>query len=77
MRGLKLEKNWGTIRKRMDFFSQRVVNEWNGLPEEVVSVKKMNSFKSAIDRHWANHPLKFNYEAASNGFQCILHILLR
>ena len=57
---LKLKKNHGKNRTRRHFFSQRIVNSWNGLPEEVVSTKHLNAFKSAIDKHWKRHPLKFD-----------------
>ena len=35
-----------------EFFSQRVINQWNGLPEEVVKAKTLNSFKNSLDKYW-------------------------
>ena len=35
---------------RRNFFTVRVVNEWNSLPEEVKAVKSTNAFKNAYDR---------------------------
>ena len=33
-------------------FSQRVVNAWNSLPNEVVTAPSLNAFKSRLNRHW-------------------------
>ena len=34
------------------FFSQRVGNEWNELPEDVVIVGSVNAFKNALDKYF-------------------------
>ena len=39
------------ILQRSIFFSIRVVNSWNKLPEEVISAKTVNSFKNRLDKH--------------------------
>ncbi|VDP42506.1 unnamed protein product [Schistosoma curassoni] len=33
-------------------FSHRVVNDWNALPEQVVSAPSVNTFKEKLDLHW-------------------------
>ena len=33
-------------------FSQRIINDWNNLPVDVVSSKTVDSFKINLDRHW-------------------------
>ena len=35
---------------RSSFFSQRIVNHWNGLPEEVVRAESVNTFKNRLDK---------------------------
>ena len=45
---------------RKNVFSNRVVNTWNNLPSSVVEAPSVNSFKSRLNRHWTNHPSKFN-----------------
>jgi len=37
------------LELRRNFFSQRVVNAWNKLPDEVIDVKTVNAFKQALD----------------------------
>ena len=44
-------------------FSHRIVNDWNSLPEDVVSAPSVNAFKSRLDSHWRNHPWLYNWEA--------------
>lgn len=33
-----------------NLFSQRIVNAWNKLPEDVVRPSKINEFKNALDK---------------------------
>jgi len=35
---------------RKNFFSQRVVNVWNSLPQVVVDADSVNSFKNRLDK---------------------------
>jgi ribonucleases P/MRP protein subunit RPP40 len=46
----KLVKDRSRIDIRKNFFSQRVVNEWNALPELVVEAESVNSFKNRYDK---------------------------
>ena len=50
--GLKLHKRRCRLDKRKFFFSQRVVNSWNCLPEFVVEAPSLNSFKKRLDDHY-------------------------
>ena len=40
-------------------FGFRVVNPWNKLPIGVVMAPNLNSFKSRLNVHYKNFPLKF------------------
>ena len=43
------------LNLRKYFFSQRVVDVWNKLPENVINVKTTNQFKNRIDDYWRKH----------------------
>ena len=44
-------------------FTQRVVPIWNRLPRKVVKVDTVLQFKIALDEHWKNHPMKYDFKA--------------
>ena len=48
---LKLEKVRSRTNIRKYFFSQRIVNTWNRLPESVVTAETVNSFKNRYDSY--------------------------
>ena len=48
---LKLEKVQCRTTLRANYFSLRVVNPWNALPQEVVEAPSISAFKSRYDRH--------------------------
>ena len=41
-------------------FSNRVIDVWNELPENVVMVPTLNSFKSRLNKYWYVHSHKFD-----------------
>ena len=47
---LKLQKAYCRTSVRQHFFAERVVNEWNALPEAVVSAPSLNCFKERLKR---------------------------
>src|SRR6266536_4378599 len=63
MRGhrLKLSKQSFKLDCGKYFFTNRIIDEWNLLTEDIVSCNTVNSFKNKIDRH-----LRF-----SRGFICL------
>ena len=46
---LKIFKKQSRCDIRMFFFSQRVVNHWNGLPNGVVTAPSLTVFKNKLD----------------------------
>ena len=50
----KLFKKTCNLQLRNSFFSQRVVNDWNNLPDTVVSAPTVNSFKNRLDKFLKN-----------------------
>ena len=51
---LKLRKPPAKTQIRKNFFSFRVVNLWNSLPEDIVSSPSVNTFKNRLDKHWSH-----------------------
>ena len=47
---MKLTKTTMASEIRTNFFSNRVVNKWNGLRQETVTASNIESFKEAYDR---------------------------
>ena len=41
------------------FFSNRVVNDWNSLPENIVMSEDVKKFEKALGHHWGNQDLMF------------------
>ena len=53
---LRIEKF--QLNRRKFAISQRIVKEWNSLPESVMAAKTVNSVKSRLDAHWSTNQLK-------------------
>ena len=45
----RVTKQLSRIEARDNFLSNRVVNDWNGLPNEIVNSKSVNQFKNRLD----------------------------
>ena len=46
----KFAKQRSRLNVRASFFSQRVVNDWNKLSNDVVSADSVNAFKNRLDK---------------------------
>ena len=49
---LKLAKEQSTLDLRLNFFTLRVVNNWNKLPQRVINAKSVDHFKQLLDNCW-------------------------
>ena len=49
---------------RVNYFANRVVNNWNSLPDYVIGAGTLNMFKNSLDRLWSKQDLLYNYRAA-------------
>ena len=57
---LKLYKKRTRLKVRANSFSNRVVDNWNSLTEDIVNVPSLNAFKSRLNRFWHGHSNKFS-----------------
>ena len=48
---LKLKKPRANTLYRQSFFSHRVVDPWNALPQKVIDARTTNQFKNLLDKH--------------------------
>ena len=52
---------------RINYFSYRVVNPWNKLPEHLIEARSLNDFKVKLDMHWTNN-IYYNYLVCTGYF---------
>ena len=63
----KLNKIHAKYDLRKYFFTNRVVNIWNSLPNYVITAESVNSFKSRLDKFWKHQELMYNYRSELHG----------
>ena len=56
-----LERKRLSCPARIQFFVNRIVNNWNSLPNHIVNAGSLNIFKNSLDRLWAKQDLLYNY----------------
>ena len=49
---LKLYKPYTHLHCRSNYFSNRTINQWNQLPDEIIRCNALNSFKTEIDNNY-------------------------
>ena len=57
---LKVKKKKATKNTSLNVFSNRVVNDWNNLPREVIAANSANAFKNQLDKFWMNDMFNIN-----------------
>ena len=50
---LKLQKRYCKSATRFNFYSFRIVESWNSLPEDIVNAASLNTFKARLDKCWS------------------------
>ena len=48
----KVQCHYSKLDIRKHFFTNRVAEEWNKLPDSVVASESVNMFKNNLDRYW-------------------------
>ena len=64
---MKLAVNRTKYDLRKHFFTNRIVNIWNSLPDKIVKSTSVNQFKGALDRFWCNQEVLYYYKADLTG----------
>ena len=59
---------------RVHFFTNRIVNNWNSLPDHIVNAGSLNVFKNSLDRLWATQDILYNYRGVIEKNLCYLSI---
>ena len=49
------------------FFSARIVNIWNSLPNSVVDANTVNAFKARLDKFWSHQAVKYDFTTDLTG----------
>jgi len=70
----KLNKCRAKYNLRKFYFTNRVVNAWNSLPDYVVLSETVNTFKSRLDKFWQHQDMIYDFQAELHGTgSCSLH----
>ena len=64
---LRLQKNRTKYALRKFFFTNRVANMWNSLPNSFVHAESTDVFKRLLDKFWSNQEMIYNYHAEIQG----------
>ena len=59
----KLSKTACHTNSKMHYLTNRIVNTWNSLPEEIVNAPSIRSLKNRLDKFWQNQDILYNYQA--------------
>ena len=59
---MKLVKPRSNTSIKLNSFSQRIINDWNDLPNKVVLSTSLNMFKSNLNSYWSSKSFKFEYD---------------
>ena len=63
----KLETYRTKYDLRKYFFTNRIINVWNSLPNHIVKACTVNQFKTGLDKFWANQAMVLDFRADLTG----------
>ena len=64
---LRLQKTRVIYDLRKYYFTNRVLNIWNSLPNYVVLSDTVNTFKSRLDKFWQHQDVIYDFKAETRG----------
>ena len=59
----KIKKNYCKSNTRKYSFTNRIVDLWNSLPQEVINAKDVRQFEALLDKFWEDQEVKYNFKA--------------
>ena len=62
----KLAKNRSRLDIRKHYFTNKVVEDWNSLPDSVVTAKNVKIFENRLDKLWKDHPMMYDHTYNKN-----------
>ena len=62
----KLSVNRAHLNLKKFYFTSRIVNNWNSLPDTVITAPNINIFKNKLDEFWKDQDIKFKYRETLN-----------
>ena len=62
----KLKKKYSKLNILKFSFTNRIVDIWNSLPNEVITAKTVNNFEINLDKYWEAQEFKYDHTANSN-----------
>ena len=51
---LKLQTRCRGSATRFNFYSFRIVDSWNSLPEDIINAPTLDTFKARLDKYWSD-----------------------
>ena len=64
---LQLDKGRAKYDLHKYYFTTRVVNAWNSLPDHAVLSETINTFKSRLDKFWQHQDMIYDFQAELHG----------
>ena len=61
-----MKKNYSKINIQKFSFTNRIVDIWNSLPNEVITAKTVNDFEINLDKYWEAQEFKYDHTANIN-----------
>ena len=59
---MKLEKKKYKKALRKNFFTLRITNFWNELPNKVIEAPSVKSFERRLDKFWRKYKIRYDFE---------------
>ena len=59
---LKLQKHHCRLDIRKFYYTNRIIDKWNSLPNQVVTAPSVHTFEQRLDKFWSTQEIKYNHK---------------